>query len=188
LIQRNRLNKNAGYYNSTQRFQPRSAPISYHATPKCQMNTVSTLGPFPVAFAWTVDATFAPSKGLWRTINIAATSTARPSRQPCLRSGTAGSRLALAHRRAHGVRGHWRLEGRHPRCKGRKSWIIAHQRGDASRGLTLHSYLVKHAMEQANDPAISRGSRDKAMLYPLSEGPDAWHHLEKPLLHRRAKD
>jgi hypothetical protein len=42
--------------------------------------------------------------------------------------------------------------------------------------------------EQANDPAISRGSRNKACLYPLSEGADAWHYLEKPLHHRRAKD
>jgi hypothetical protein len=71
--------------------------------------------------------------------------------------------LALARRRAHGVRGHWRHDYHHPlsplcdheftadekhmicaNCKGRKSWIPPHQRGDASLGLTLHDYQVKH--------------------------------------------
>jgi hypothetical protein len=71
--------------------------------------------------------------------------------------------LALAHRRAHSVRGHWRIDWRHPlsklcdhewsaddkhmdctRCKGRKSWITEHERGDASRGFVTHDYLVKH--------------------------------------------
>jgi hypothetical protein len=71
--------------------------------------------------------------------------------------------LALAHRRAHSVRGHWRIDWRHPLsklcdhewsadskhmdcllCKGRKSWIHEHERGDASRGFVTHDYLVKH--------------------------------------------
>ena len=75
--------------------------------------------------------------------------------------------LAIAHRRAHGVRGHWRKDWRHPLsafcehafsaddkhmtctiCKGRKSWIPEHQRGDASRGLVLHDYEVKHESER----------------------------------------
>jgi hypothetical protein len=74
--------------------------------------------------------------------------------------------LALAHKRAHEVRGHWRKDWRHPlsvlcdhefdadekhmtcrHCKGRKSWITAHQRGDASLGFAHHDYQVKHGDE-----------------------------------------
>ena len=71
--------------------------------------------------------------------------------------------LALARRRAHGVRGHWRKDWHHPlsplcehdftaderhmtckHCHGRKSWVTPHQRGDASIGLVTHDYQVKH--------------------------------------------
>ena len=71
--------------------------------------------------------------------------------------------LAIAHRRAHEVRGHWRKDWRHPLsplcdhdftadekhmtcgiCKGRKSWVTQHTRGDDRKGFTLHDYVVKH--------------------------------------------
>lgn len=71
--------------------------------------------------------------------------------------------LAMSRRRAHGVRGHWRLDHWHPlatlcdheftaddkhmickNCQGRKSWVTPHQRGDASLGLVTHDYQVKH--------------------------------------------
>lgn len=67
-----------------------------------------------------------------------------------------------ARRRAHPVRGHWRLDHRilpaalceHvwkdeeagnycTICKGRRLWIAEHQRGDASLGFVLHDYSVQ---------------------------------------------
>lgn len=70
-------------------------------------------------------------------------------------------RLAsIARRRAHQVRGHWRLyvkdllcdhdwrpdeDARHLRCsscKSWKTWIAEHQRGDASVGIVTHDYEV----------------------------------------------
>lgn len=68
--------------------------------------------------------------------------------------------LALARRRAHQVRGHWRVDHFHrprigcehdwdgdmvcKRCGGHKLWIAEHQRGDASLGFVTHDYEVKH--------------------------------------------
>lgn len=71
--------------------------------------------------------------------------------------------LALARRRAHSVRGHWRKDWRRPLsptcehdftaderhmmcqlCKGRKIWVDPHQRGDVLQGLTTHDYNVIH--------------------------------------------
>lgn len=71
--------------------------------------------------------------------------------------------LIAMHRRAHEVRGHWRNDWRHPRtpgcehdwinhddhtlacrhCSGRRVWITAHQRGDASKGIVIHNYSVE---------------------------------------------
>jgi hypothetical protein len=69
---------------------------------------------------------------------------------------------ALLRRRAHQVRGHWRLDWIHPpstrcehlwqpdgkhlvcsRCSGHKIWIAEHQRGDASIGFVTHDYTVE---------------------------------------------
>jgi hypothetical protein len=69
--------------------------------------------------------------------------------------------VAAARRRAHAVRGHWRIDWRHPldplcehdyaaddkhltcrRCHGRKSFIQAHQRGDDRLGYVTHDYTV----------------------------------------------
>ena len=75
--------------------------------------------------------------------------------------------LALAHRRAHGVRGHWRKDWRRPlsstcehefsadekhltckRCDGRKIWVEPYQRGDSSIGLVTHDYSVEHGKHE----------------------------------------
>jgi hypothetical protein len=53
--------------------------------------------------------------------------------------------VALARRRAHQVRGHWRRDWRH---EGNRIWIHEHQRGDASLGFVTHDYRVEHSNEQ----------------------------------------
>lgn len=72
--------------------------------------------------------------------------------------------LAIARRKRHGVRGHWREDWRHALavfcehdfvvgeehldckiCKGRKVWIKEHERGDSSLGFVLHDYQVQRA-------------------------------------------
>lgn len=71
-------------------------------------------------------------------------------------------------RRAHEVRGHWREDWRHPlsascahsfirlpdqgklecsHCKGRRTWITDHIRGDLSLGFVSHNYTVTHDPE-----------------------------------------
>ena len=68
--------------------------------------------------------------------------------------------IAIARRRAHEVRGHWRNDWRNPGsrlckhewqvdqtcalCHAHRIWIHEHQRGDASLGLVVHDYLVSH--------------------------------------------
>ena len=71
--------------------------------------------------------------------------------------------VALSRRRAHLVRGHWRRDWTHPgevlcahefyadknqaiclKCGMEKSWVKEHQRGDASLGMVVHDYAVKH--------------------------------------------
>lgn len=75
--------------------------------------------------------------------------------------------VAIAKRRAHTVRGHWRKDYFHPltpfcvhefepagqhlvcrRCGGQKIWIAQHIRGDASVGYVIHDYAVKHGQQQ----------------------------------------
>jgi hypothetical protein len=51
--------------------------------------------------------------------------------------------IAVARRRAHEVRGHWRKDWRHP---GERLWIAEHQRGDASLGFVTHDYEVHHEL------------------------------------------
>lgn len=74
--------------------------------------------------------------------------------------------VAAARRRAHQVRGHWRMDWRFPGardcshqwtqqpektwqrcslCGAHRMWIHEHQRGDASLGLVTHDYEVTHA-------------------------------------------
>jgi hypothetical protein len=48
--------------------------------------------------------------------------------------------IALARRRAHQVRGHWRRDWRH---EGNRIWIKEHNRGDASLGFVTHDYRVE---------------------------------------------
>lgn len=66
--------------------------------------------------------------------------------------------VAIARRRAHQVRGHWRNDWRYPLallcehefdahmtckyCHGRQLWVHEHQRGDASMGFVTHDYEV----------------------------------------------
>lgn len=66
--------------------------------------------------------------------------------------------VALARRRAHQVRGHWRKDWKHPGvlhqhlwredqtclCGAHRLWITEHQRGDASLGFVTHDYKVTH--------------------------------------------
>lgn len=52
--------------------------------------------------------------------------------------------VELSRRRAHQVRGHWRRDWRH---EGNRIWIREHQRGDASLGMVVHDYAVKHGEE-----------------------------------------
>jgi hypothetical protein len=68
--------------------------------------------------------------------------------------------VALARRRAHMVRGHFRKDWRHPPsplcehewsaeqvckyCAGHRLWVHEHQRGDANLGITLTDYAVTH--------------------------------------------
>jgi len=75
--------------------------------------------------------------------------------------------LALAHRRGGPVRAHWRKDWRNPLsplcdhefvgdelhmtcsiCKGRKSHVKAHERGDSGRGFVTHDYQVTHDPDQ----------------------------------------
>jgi hypothetical protein len=72
--------------------------------------------------------------------------------------------IAQARRRAHQVRGHWRVDWRNPgnsgcvhewqadqtcnRCRGHRLWIHEHQRGDAALGFVTHDYSVTHETEQ----------------------------------------
>lgn len=79
-------------------------------------------------------------------------------------SAVARRALRASRRRAHQVRGHWRVDWRAApaalcehvwvsedgqvrcrECKGRKTWIHEHQRGDASVGFVLHDYAVQRA-------------------------------------------
>jgi len=75
--------------------------------------------------------------------------------------------VAIARRRAHQVRGHWREDWRQPpsskcaalletqqhawnaegiceSCRGHRLWIHEHQRGDASLGFVTHDYAITH--------------------------------------------
>lgn len=75
--------------------------------------------------------------------------------------------VSLARRRAHSVRGHWRIDWHHRPlalcqhewqtdnvcgvCGGHRLWIAEHERGDASVGFVTHDYQVKH--EQVGAPS-----------------------------------
>lgn len=59
----------------------------------------------------------------------------------------ARSIIALARKRAHQVRGHWRRDWRHD---GNRIWIREHQRGDASLGFVSHDYKVEHKAPAAD--------------------------------------
>jgi hypothetical protein len=49
--------------------------------------------------------------------------------------------IAIARRRGHQVRGHWRKDHWHV---GERIWIREHVRGDTSMGFVLHDYAVHH--------------------------------------------
>jgi hypothetical protein len=52
--------------------------------------------------------------------------------------------IAVARRRGHQVRGHWRINRFHA---GEKIWIREHVRGDTSLGFVIHDYTVEHPKE-----------------------------------------
>jgi hypothetical protein len=73
--------------------------------------------------------------------------------------------VAMAHRRAHQVRGHFRIDWRKPldklcehefdaamicrHCRGHKIWIHGHTRGDASLGFVARDFEVHHNISDA---------------------------------------
>lgn len=80
--------------------------------------------------------------------------------------------VAIARRRGHHVRGHYRKDWVHPLsilcgeqhdfqpdgkhlvcqlCKGHKIWIREHIRGDTSQGFTIHDYEVTHEIRPSED-------------------------------------
>lgn len=62
-----------------------------------------------------------------------------PARKSIIR--LAKEAIALARRRRHTVRGHWRTDHRHP---SERLWVKEHERGDASLGFVTHDYKVTH--------------------------------------------
>jgi len=79
--------------------------------------------------------------------------------------------IAIAHRKRHRVRGHWRDDWRNPPskrcsphlwitvddevdhivcelCRGRQIFVHKHERGDATLGWVSHDYVVKHEQEK----------------------------------------
>lgn len=56
--------------------------------------------------------------------------------------------IALARKRAHQVRGHWR---RNWRKDGDRIWIHEHWRGDVSLGVVTHDYNVEHEHDDRDD-------------------------------------
>ena len=61
---------------------------------------------------------------------------------PAKRYETVAKRaIAIARRRGHQVRGHWRKDHWHP---GERIWIREHVRGDTSLGFVMHDYAVTH--------------------------------------------
>jgi len=61
---------------------------------------------------------------------------------PTKRYKTVANRaIAIARRRGHQVRGHWRINRFHA---GERIWIREHVRGDTSLGFVLHDYAVTH--------------------------------------------
>ena len=53
--------------------------------------------------------------------------------------------IAIARRRGHNVRGHWRINRWHA---GERIWIREHTRGDTSLGYILHDYSVTHPVDK----------------------------------------
>jgi hypothetical protein len=65
---------------------------------------------------------------------------------PAKRYATVAKRaIAIARRRGHQVRGHWRKDRWHP---GERIWIAEHVRGDTSIGFVLHDYTVEHPVDK----------------------------------------
>jgi hypothetical protein len=61
---------------------------------------------------------------------------------PTKRYATVAKRaIAVARRRGHQVRGHFRRDRFHP---GERIWIREHVRGDTSLGFVIHDYVVSH--------------------------------------------
>jgi len=58
--------------------------------------------------------------------------------------------LAIARRRGHQVRGHFRKDRWHP---GERIWVREHVRGDTSIGFVIHDYGVTHPVDKPDDAA-----------------------------------
>jgi len=119
---------------------------------------LATINDIPLEKKFTVAAKGFISRGQYRKfLNHSTLTLAIPGRADPRK--VARNLVALARRRAHQVRGHWRLDYRHPgdplcqhqwnveqrcACGAHRSWVHEHQRGDASVGFVTHSYAVTH--------------------------------------------
>lgn len=99
------------------------------------------------------------AKGRYRRFLDHSTITLHVPQKVSLRK-LARQMIAIARRRAHQVRGHFRKDWRNPGallcthewgtdnicrlCHGHRLWITEHQRGDASLGFVTHDYEVTH--------------------------------------------
>lgn len=130
------------------------------------MVLLATLNDLPVKFSEVVAAKGYVAKGSYKKFlghtTVTLTVPARQFRAVAQRV------LAVARRKRHPVRGHWRIynndkgvvctvphdwqpvsEGHHEClvCKSRRTWIAEHERGDASLGYVTHDYNVTHPTE-----------------------------------------
>jgi hypothetical protein len=78
--------------------------------------------------------------------------------------------VACARRRAHMVRGHWRMDWRYPpnplcvhvwtvdqackHCRGHRLWVSEHKRGDASLGIVMTDYKVTKSISSPQPGAL----------------------------------
>jgi hypothetical protein len=140
--------------------------VEYAGALRYALAFLATLNDIPVS-----EATVRPSKGYVargryrKFVDHTVLSLNVPQRTDTAK--VARRLIALARRRAHGVRGHWRLYRRgatlcpegvphvwdaadlagHSRCHNCdawRTWIEEHQRGDASLGIVTHDYAVTH--------------------------------------------
>jgi len=101
---------------------------------------LATINDIPVTFKNVVAAKGFVARGSYRRFLDHRVITLQVPQRTDLRR-LARKAVAIARKRAHQVRGHWRKDRWHP---GERFWIREHQRGDASLGFVTHDYKVTH--------------------------------------------